>query len=234
MNDGNRDGIMTEDLDWPAMVDVTQLNKAVLTNYPKLYVLKLDFILTGSGATENNRYILIHYHPSHRKANGRFKVTGPNAAHTSASCLAKLSTANVLLAGHTSDARIYVEDNDVSDAEGTGINTIIETAEVYPAGNGQKTVVVRSWVDGLGGASGMTATVTPRYRNGASAVVDHTAVTYTPSLEGMNLLQTHLGTVESVRYKLSLPDAGGANAATSFAEILHEHNPAGTALDPLS
>lgn len=231
MNDGARDRIMTEDIDFASIVDVTQLSKAVLLNYPKEHVLKFEFVLAGSGATENNRYLLIHYHPSHRKPNGNFKITGPNVMRASCGTIAKLDAETVLILGHPTDARLYVEDNSVSDAEGTGINMLFETREIYPNGEGQEVTVVRSWYHQTGGASGMTATSTPRFRNTGEALTDHTALTFTPNPEGLVLLQHHFGTVEAVRWRLSLPDAGASNAAIGFNYAMHDLNTHGTALD---
>ena len=231
MNDGAHDHILTEDLDWAATVDVTQLDKAVLVNYAKEYVLQLHYIGFGTGATENNRYLLIHYHPSHRKENGHFKITGPNKMRGACAANAKVNAEHVLLLGHATDARIYVEDNDVSDAEGTGINMLWETREEYISGLGKEGTVVRTWVHQNGAGGSMTATLTPRFRNAGDAIANHTAATFAPGTEGLVLLQTHFGTVEAVRYQCSLPDAGASNAAVAFNYMLQGTDDHGTALD---
>lgn len=231
MNDGNRDRILTEDADWSAAVDVTQLDKAVLQNYPKEFVLVLHYIKAGSGATENNAYMLIHYHPSHRKSDGNRKLTWPNAMNAACGCLAKLGVQNVLITGHNSDGRLYVEDNDVSDASGVGINMLFETGEIYPVGQGRECTIVRSWVHHNGGAAGMTMTFTPRFRNTAQPLTDTPAQTFAPAVEGLVLLQTHFGTAEAVRYRCSLPDAGANNAAIAFNYIVHQFTEGAEALN---
>lgn len=410
INDGGRDHIVSRDIKWETTVDVTKLDKAVLLNYPKEYVLKFEYISTGSGATENNRYLLLHYHPSHQKPNRQFKITGPCGHHASCGALAKLTNEHVLLTGHNSNGRIYVEDNGVSDGQnadqsaavttgagggdwsnvggagsftaalgdssdttyarwsddgvsatalsgdfvnlntlvdpgvdtgfklrfrvrssliatgatmhvtirkqsggtvvkefvvgfngntfspvdqqaalafpvivtdyeipfsaveaaifdfaqaptynilfsgshtlsatfdiaemrimipalatdGTGINQLWETGEIYPAGPGNGCTVKRAWVHQNGGGSAMTATFKPRYRNESSALVDHTSETFAPNPEGLILLQSHVGVVEAVRYQCSIPDAGTNNAAISFNYVLHDVDEHGKALD---
>lgn len=234
MTDGSDDGdrILTDDLAWETTVDVTQLDKAVLTNYPKKHQLRLDYIGFNTAGTENNRYVLIHYHPSHRKADGRFKLTGPNIARASCSCIAKLLAETVLIVGHPTDARLYVEDNGVDDLEGTGINMLFETREIYPAGQGLDATVVRLWYHHNGAGVGMTATSTPKYRNVGGSLTDHTPETFTPDVEGLVLLQHHLGLVEGVRFRLSIPDAGvGNNANMAVNHALYDFNPHGKALD---
>ena len=230
MNDGARDHIMTEDLKWEALVDVTQLDKAVLINYPKEYVLAMHYIGAGTGATENNRYILIHYHPSHRKENGHFKITGPNKMRGACGTVAKLISENVMILGHATDARLYVEDNDVSDAEGTGINMLFETREIYPAGLGNDGTVVRTWIHQNGTAGAMTGTIMPRIRNHDTALLDIATQSFTPGVEGLLQLQTHFGLAESVRYQVSLPDAAANNADIAFNHIAHDFEDHGKAL----
>lgn len=224
MNDGARDHIMTPDIKWDTMVDVTQLDKCVLVNYPKEYVLMFNFIAAGSGTSENNRYLLIHYHPSHRKENGHFKITGPNVMRVACAAVAKLGSERVLFTGHPTDARVYVEDNAVSDAEGTGINMLAETGEIYPGGRGKQVSIVRSWAHSNGAGTNMLATMTPYYRNTGAGLTAGDAESFVPGTEGLALLQTRLGLVEAVRYRLSLPDDGADNAAVAFNYLMHDYN----------
>lgn len=234
MTDGSNDGdrILTDDLAWETTVDVTQLDTAVLTNYPKKHMLRLDYIGFDTDATENNRYILIHYHPSHRKPDGRFKLTGPNIMRASCSCVAKILAETVLIVGHPIDARLYVEDNGTDDLEGTGINMIFETREFYPQGQGLDGTIVRLWYHHNGAGSLMTATSTPKYRNWGGPLISHTTETFTPNVEGLVLLQHHLGLVEGVRFRLAIPDAGtGNNANVAINHALYDFNPHGKALD---
>lgn len=224
MTDGNRDHIMTSDVRWDRLVDVTKLDKAVLTNYPTKSILAMQYVGYGTAGSENNREILIHYHPSHRKENGHYKITGPNLLSVSCATIARLTSEKVFIVGHATDARLYVEDNDVTDAAGVGINVQFETAELYAAGIGLEATVIRSWLHQNGAGVSMSGTLTPYYRLPGVALASTTAQTFVPSVEGALLLQTHFGLVETVRYRVALPDAGASNAAVAFNHIVHDVN----------
>lgn len=232
VTDTARCRIVTEDFDWYASVDVTQLSKAVLTNYAKEHVIRFDYIAAGSGATENNRYLLLHYHPSHLKGEEghRFKITGPNIGKAASACIAKLLAEKILFTGHPTDGRLYVEDNGNDDAEGTGINFLIETRENYIAEPGEMVTMTRAWWHTNGAGASMTATSTPRYRNTSEALTSGTAETFTPGTEGLVLLQHHLGPVEGLRMQLSIPDAGSTlNGAVALTYLILDHNHHGNA-----
>lgn len=228
VTDGGRAQIISEDMDWEAIVDVTQLSKAVLTNYAKEHVLRFDFILAGSGATENNRYMLFHYHPSHIKEAG-FKITGPNFGKAASACIAKLNAEKIFITGHPTDGRWYVEDNGNDDTEGTGINFLIETREMYDLWGGPMdsgTIKMSWWHTNGAGTAAMTATSTIYYRDkGAPLVADSNPQTFVPNVEGLTQLQHHVGIIEAVRHRLSIPDAGTGNngpIAVTYLGIEHD------------
>lgn len=237
VTDGGRAFNVTPDIKWETTVDVTQSSKFVLTNYAKEHVLRLDYIGAGTGATENNRYMLCHYHPSHLKspaeAGGiRFKVTPTNIGKAASACVAKLAGEKVLITGHPTDGRLYVEDNGNDDEEGTGINFLFETREHYVNEPGEEITVKRAWwhTDGQGTAS-MTATSTPYYRNTGEALTAASAETFVPNVEGLVLLQHHFGTAEAVRFRLSIPDAGATlNGPIAVTYLRFDHDGHGVAL----
>lgn len=235
VTDGARAWIVSEDIDWDATVDVTQLSKAVLTNYAKEHVLRLDYIKAGSAATENNRYMLLHYHPSHLKGSAgepKFKITPDNVGKAASACVAKLLAEKILITGHTTDGRLYVEDNGNEDAEGTGINFVFETREIYlDEGPGNEATTVRLWYHQNGGGSAMTATSTIKYKNTGEALTTFgTTETFTPNVEGLVLLQHHVGPMEGVRHNLSIPDNGlGTNGAVAVTYLINDYNAHGNA-----
>ena len=229
MNDGQQDDLMTGDIKWETMVDVTKLAKAVLIDYPKKHVLKLIF--AESSSTENNKYLLIHYHRSHRKPNGAFKVTGPCSLAASCATLARLGAEHVLLTGHATENRIYVEDNGVSDTQASGaINMLFQTREIYPWGIAMRGTVKFGHVHQNGAGPLMPGSSTQYYRTTGVAQAAATAVAFTPDISGLKLLHQHLGVVEAVAYRISLPDAGVNNAAVAFNFLVHDVDEHGKAL----
>lgn len=221
MNDAQQDNLMTGDIKWETLVDVTKLSSAVLIDYPKEHVLVMFY--ADSTSAENNKYILIHYHQTHRKKNGNFKITGPCSMEGACAVVAKLGAENILLTGHATDAKIYVEDNGVSDTQASGsIDMLVETREIYPFGIGRRGTVKFLQTHQNGAGANMTVTVTPRYKNRGAALATGTGIDFNPDTEGFKLTHTHIGTVEGIRYRLSLPDAAGDNAQVAFDFLLHD------------
>lgn len=72
--DGHTVTPLVRDIEFNGLID----NEAevVLRNYPTLEVLVMFY---DDGAGNNNQALFIHYHSSHRKQHGGFKVTGPHA-----------------------------------------------------------------------------------------------------------------------------------------------------------
>lgn len=200
-----------QDLDWPNTVDVPSLASAVLINYPTRY--QIWFYYDSGGGGENDKVLVIHYHPSLQKADNSFPITGPlNYVSGACAAVGRLGPEYVLLTGHVSDGKVYVEDNGVDDVEGTGINPNITTRELYPAAVGYDWTAERTWIHKSSSSPAMTLTITPQVRVTGAALTNQTALITTTTNEGLSRLEHHFD-AEGVRYSVTSPDADPNNAA---------------------
>jgi len=136
--DGFQVDTIVDDLDWPSTVSLPTaaaptdyLQNCILVDYPMNYQLWLYY--TPPGGTTNTKALVIHYHPSHRKPNGKMKVTGPITVAAFSATTARVSNAPVLVTGQ-STGTVYVEDRGYTHNAGSTIAVDIKTRELYPWG----------------------------------------------------------------------------------------------------
>lgn len=148
VTDGFQWDVLTDDVDWPNLVEVSQLGNAVLTNNPREWRLELDY--TPLGGTSNTAALFLHYHPSHAKSaiggGLRAKLSGP--IHRAARCAVKADLAGEhrIYTGN-SNGIVYFEDNGNSDTSGAGgISMVGLTGDIYIAGVGKQARVPRTFV----------------------------------------------------------------------------------------
>jgi hypothetical protein len=164
---------ITDDADWEATVDVSQLDQSVLVDNPRKW--RLEFYYTPKAdagalqATRNTECMYLHYHKSHAKdvqdtddptrENFRLKCTWPVHVEAITAVVGKVSGAHEVFAGND-DGHIYVQAQGNSDtAADGGINFACRTAEIALAGPGNHARVTRFWTHHSAGEDEQTATV---------------------------------------------------------------------------
>lgn len=209
--DGQQVLSLTEDIDWDNLVEPTKLNQAILVNYPKLYQLR--FFFTPKGGSTNTQYMVIHYHPSHAKEGRKWAITGPCLCSAASAFCARLGNEWVLLTGHNTDGKIWVEDNSDDDNAdlGTGIVPLVETRDLYTAGIGYEWTLETFWTLHNSTVPTMTWTLTVRKRNTEGDIVnDAVTKTFTTAKDGLSRLYPHAA-AEAMRFRLTCADAGSGN-----------------------
>lgn len=168
--DGFTTTTLTEDLDWPHMVKVSELSKSILINYPKYSSLVLYYIPYGSDMTYPTRALWFNYHPSHIKEGGKLLVSGPTklgeegGQTTCSSCIGKFLNDPFMLTGRN-DGMVFVEDVNFVDEGGLGILPDIVTRDIYAAGIGYEYTIERLWFRHYQHLPASTVLVTPYWRN---------------------------------------------------------------------
>jgi len=147
ITDGSRWDVLTDDIDWEALVEVSKLDLARLINNPRLYRLELTYV--PKGGLLPTKMLLLHYHPSHAKTGGggglRAKVTGPINRDANGLWVTQISEVAHVFSGND-DGRVYVHDqgNIEPTAQG-GIKFEIKTGDQYANNVGGEIVVRRAY-----------------------------------------------------------------------------------------
>lgn len=105
---------ITDDLDWASTVSVANLSTSVL-HWDKDRLV-LIFAYDSDGGGTNDRYLLIHMDPVHRKPNGQPKITGPHYGSINCMASGEVSGVQRIYSGHVSDGIVYLENNGNTDA----------------------------------------------------------------------------------------------------------------------
>lgn len=148
MSNGYQADTLTDDLNFPALVNTSKLSDCEFINHPEEYRLILYY--TPTGGSSNTKALVFYYHPSHLK-NGKLKVSGPlDVVHTGAT-VALLPTGEEVLFT-ASGGIIYHE------GSGAGTPYVLKTREIYPGGPGISGEVTKVLLHQNGGG---TYKVTP-------------------------------------------------------------------------
>jgi len=145
VTDGSRWDVLTDDIDWEALVEVSKLSLARLVNNRRLYRLELTYV--PKGGLLPSKMLFLHYHPSHAKTGGagglRAKVTGPINRDANGLWVTQINEIAHVFSGNN-DGRIYVHDqgNTEPTAQG-GIKFEILTGDQYANNVGGEIVVRR-------------------------------------------------------------------------------------------
>lgn len=129
---------ITNDIDWEDTVEISQLDKAILTVDPATYQIKFEYTPKGS-AQINSAAMYLHFHPSHVKVseNGGFraKLTDPITLHANDFAVAIVDGERRMFSANN-DGHIYLEREGHTDAAGNGIHFSVRTRRTYPIGIG--------------------------------------------------------------------------------------------------
>lgn len=135
LTDGITTRLLNKDLDWANTVDLANLDKCMLRNYPALKLLVLYYApFSGNGTL--TKALAFSYDPDKIKDGGHLPVLGPISVSARSACEAVLNGVPKLITGHNTDGKIYMEDSGVTDASGSAIVPIVRTRLVYPMGIG--------------------------------------------------------------------------------------------------
>lgn len=158
--DGYTWGTLSDDLDWAETFEVGALPSACLANNPAKFRLEMDALLkTGERAC-----YYFSYHSSHLKANLKLKATGPITRRALCSFVANLGGQDIVFTGQA-DGRLYQEDSGPADtASGLPIHMKAYTGDIYPAGVGGDTRMLRAFIH-HGAAQNQEATAVRVSRN---------------------------------------------------------------------
>jgi len=157
MTDAFSQNVLTEDLDWPAMVNVTALDAANVVVNDAKFQIEVRYPATGSSVC--NKVLLINFHPSHLKPGSgggpRGKCSGPVARPSTAACAANISDLpGVYSAQGTS---LYVEWAGTTDpATAVPIELNGASGDIYLSGLGAQAEISRVWIHHGAGAVAST------------------------------------------------------------------------------
>lgn len=179
VTDGFQVDTLSDDLDWENTVSIPTaasttdyLKNCILVDYPLQYWLVLYY--TPTGGTSNTKAFVFHYHPSQRKANGKFKITGPISVSALSATIGRVSNSPCLLTGQ-SGGFTYVEDRGYTHNAGGTLAVDLRTREMYPWGMSESGTVENLYIRHNVDATS-TVTVTALLREG-----DNAATTFSPS-----------------------------------------------------
>lgn len=211
VTDGFQVDTLSDDLDWPNTVSIPTaasptdyLQNCILVDYPQLYWLVLYY--TPTGGTSNTKALVFHYHPSQRKANGKFKITGPIAVAALSACIARVSNSPCLVTGQ-SGGFVYVEDRGYTHNAGGTLAVDVKTREIYPWGMTETGTVEQVHFRHNQDATS-TVTVTPIFREGDDATTTGSPETFTTANAGVASIPMHLYS-DSIQFQLTEPGADG-------------------------
>lgn len=222
ITDGFQVKTVTDNLDWDGIFGFTfagnaiALSNAVLIDYPNKYWLV--FYYPGSSPGLNNAFI-IHYHPSHIRKDGAYKITGPiSVPETYAASLGRTTNLPVWMSGGAT-AKVYVEDRGYTDSSGLATAAVdIRTREIYPYGMGKSTTVEHAWLRHDQDTSPGTATgsVTLLTREFDNAQIARGPKTFTTAQAGVAEFPWKVP-AEGVQVKITEP---GANAPIRISNVI--------------
>jgi len=137
MTDAYSSRLLTNDLNFEALVDQGKLGKCVLINNPELYELLLYYVPRGSlTPTVLTKCLRFNYHPSHIKEDGSLKVSGPVDVDVSSAALAVLDTGTRPL--YTGASSLTGNGNVFLENQGSVLTMTIKTRQMYLAGAGNE------------------------------------------------------------------------------------------------
>jgi hypothetical protein len=104
---------LNTDIDWENLFADSIIDRSVLTVYPKLHLLVLNY--APSGATSKTKALYLSYNPTHVKQGFQLPATGPVDVRAESAADALVSGVSYLFTGHAYDGKVYLEDSGVQD-----------------------------------------------------------------------------------------------------------------------
>lgn len=188
VTDGMTTRLLNRDLDWTNLIAAGYEANVVLRNYPKLRVLAMYY--TPVGATSNTKCFYFSYDPIHVK-NGELPAVGPVTVSAASAAETVLNGQHVLLTGHNSDGKVYIEDNGISDASGGTIAPTIKLREIYFKGEGEESRVDRVYIHhqafGANGSTAVCSATLSKHNIGESLTTLETT-TFNTDLRGLSVM----------------------------------------------
>lgn len=142
--------VLTEDLDWPGMVELSRLSQSRIVNNKVEWRLEISYPSLGNTTEPNDKVLFAHYHPSHLKPGSggglRTAITGPidrPARDWAEAVLNEEVPVTVSTKGQTA----YINWRGVTDPVTLrNIRLDARTGRQYAAGIGNQSRVRRVWI----------------------------------------------------------------------------------------
>jgi hypothetical protein len=210
---------LSRDVDWKALVEPTQSSKFFLRDDPTNFSLIAGFVPAGS--TSVTQAMILHYHHSHVKADGRLKVTGPVRWSGNALGRSFVGGRFRLFTGRA-DGVLYLEDEGITrPATDGGFDFDMELSERYLGGVGRRARLMRAWVAHTAGAADQTITTRLSSRSaGAPASEFFQAPIAIPRREASSLLAN--ATAEAHTLRVQNTDSLGSFGITAYHFEVHD------------
>lgn len=141
---------LNEDLDWTGsstgtpVIEPTLIQRSILVNYPKLYLLGLYYV--PYGGTRRTKVIYFSYHPTHMKDGLKMPAIGPVSCQGGSATSFLLTGIPRLMTGHGTDGKVYVEDTGTTDENGVAVAPTIRTRRFFAAAPGMEGRIERIFV----------------------------------------------------------------------------------------
>ena len=127
---------LNEDLDWATLIEPTLIQRSILVNYPKQYLLALYYV--PFGGTRRTKVMYFSYHPTHLKAGYKMPAIGPVSCQGGSAASFLLTGIPRLLTGHGTDGKVYVEDSGTTDENGVVVAPTVRTRRFFAAQPGME------------------------------------------------------------------------------------------------
>jgi hypothetical protein len=227
ITDGFQVDTLSDDLDWENTVSIPTaasptdyLKNCILVDYPLQYWLVLYY--TPTGGTSNTKALIFHYHPSHRKSNGKFKITGPITVSALSATLGRVSNMPILMTGQ-SGGFTYVEDRGFTHNAGGNLAVDLRTREMYPWGMTNTGTVENAYIRHNSDPTS-TVTVVPLLREADGAETTYLPPagvdeTFSTANAGLSNIAMHFF-ADSFRLKYTEPGADGGSGLRLAATLL--------------
>lgn len=141
---------LNEDIDWVGsvsgtpLIEPTLIQRTVLKNYPKLYLLALYYV--PFGGTRLTKVMYFSYHPMHLKDQGKLPAIGPVTCNSASADSFLLLGQSRLITGHGLDGKVYVEDSGNVDENSVTVAPTIRTRRFYASGPGREGRIERMFL----------------------------------------------------------------------------------------
>ena len=223
---------LNNDLDWPNIVDLANLDTCILRNYPKQKWLVLFYAPSGTSHGKNTRALVFCYSPDKIKEGGTLPAIGPFKVSGRSAASVLLSGDARLLTGHESLGKVYVEDSGTSlpagytVANSAGTEAAITTSpdiisrRFYSAGAGRMTREQRAYIEH--DANGITSTVSSTFVTTSTTVTSAAGfgtITAGMYVTGAGILPGTIVTAKTDSSTLTIsqaPEADGTSVTLTF------------------
>jgi len=167
---------LNEDIDWVGsvsgtpLIEPTLIQRTVLKNYPKLYLIALYYV--PYGGTRMTKVMYFSYHPLHLKEQGKLPAIGPVTCNSASADSFLLLGQSRLVTGHGLDGKVYVEDSGTVDENSVTVAPTIRTRRFYASAPGREGRIERLYLiaDAAGDATTGAFSAAIYYQNQRTAL----------------------------------------------------------------